>query len=117
MKLISLFLTIVVGTLTTYGQIVPSSCSAPDSILSKYNDDADRLALRKIYRNNLTYKDSINIPQEHSDTVLNALIAVYNATTLPARDTVVNMFDIHSFPEIIMNGIEVAADSNLSWMQ
>jgi hypothetical protein len=48
---------------------------------------------------------------------LNALIAVYNATTLPARDTVVSIFDIHTFPEPILNGFNIAADSTLPWMQ
>lgn len=107
----------ILVSIASMGQIVPSDCNAPDSILKKYEDDADRLALRKIYRQSLTYTDSIYIPKVHSDTVLNALIAVYNATTLPARDTVVTMFDIHSFSVPVMNSIYVCADSNLSWMQ
>jgi len=98
-------------------QTVPSICTAPDTIVSKYEADADRLALRKIYLDSLPYIDSIIIPQEHSDTVLKALLAVYNATSLPARDTVVVMFDIHSFPYNSLNLFYFAADSNLSWMQ
>lgn len=107
----------VFGMQNIFGQIVPSSCAAPDSIVARYQDDADRLALRKFYFNNLTYKDSIEIPQPHSDTILNALIAVYNALAIPARDTVVNQYNIHSFPDRVMNYIQVAADSTLGWMQ
>ena len=99
------------------GQIVPSNCVAADSIVAKYTDDADRLALRKIYRQNLIYKDSIQIPDSHSDTILNALIAVYNATILPARDSVINLFNIHTFPYTALNSFYIAADSNLSWMK
>ncbi|HSI90186.1 MAG TPA: hypothetical protein VK927_03670, partial [Adhaeribacter sp.] len=45
------------------GQTVLSSCTAPDSIISKYQDDADRLAVRKIYRNSLAFMDSVDIPK------------------------------------------------------
>jgi hypothetical protein len=104
------------GAIFANAQKVVSSCTAPDSIISKYIDDADRLALRKFYRHNLSYKDSIIIPQTHADSALHALVAVYNATTLAARDTVVTQFHIHTFPNWVMNSIIVEADSNLSWM-
>jgi len=99
------------------GQIIPSSCFAPDSIIKKYKADADRLALQEIYQKSLSYVDSIEIPQEHSDSMLNALIAVYNASSIPEADTIVKIFNIHTFPDPIINTIFVSADSNLVWMQ
>jgi hypothetical protein len=117
MKKILILLTLLTWAFASSGQSVQSSCIAADSILARYQDDADRLTLRKIYRQGLTYIDSVTIPQSHADTVLNALIAVYNATTLPARDSVVSIFDIHTFPEPILNGFNIAADSTLQWMQ
>ena len=94
MKTATLLFLFIAYQISSNCQIVPSVCTAPDSIVTKYKEDADRLTLRKIYRNNLSFKDSIDIPKVHSDTVLNALIAVYNATTLSERDTVTIMFDI-----------------------
>ena len=79
--LVLLFLT---GSLLAFSQAVPSSCTAPASIVSKYRKDANRLALRKIYLKNLPYQDSVLIPKTHADTVLNALVAVHNAGSLPA---------------------------------
>lgn len=117
MKKLAPLITLMILTQFGFGQTVPSSCTAPDSIVKKYNTDADRLTLRKIYQNNLNYVDSIDIPQIHADTILNALIAVYNATFLPARDTVVAIYEIHSFPEPDINRIAITADSNLTWMQ
>jgi hypothetical protein len=117
MKKNLILLTLLTWAFASSGQSVQSSCIAADSILARYQDDADRLTLRKIYRQGLTYIDSVTIPQSHADTVLNALIAVYNATTLPARDSVVSIFDIHTFPEPILNGFNIAADSTLPWMQ
>lgn len=93
------------------------NCIAPDSIIAKYQDDADRLALRKIYRLNSPYVDSVEIPQIVSDTFLNALIAVYNATDIPERDTVVSILDIHTWLIPPMRKVDVAADSSLNWMQ
>jgi hypothetical protein len=99
------------------GQKVNSDCTAADSITAKYKKDADRLALRKILRINSSYKDSTHIPKQWSDTVLNSLIAVYNATALPVRDTIITSFNIHTYPIPDLNNFDVSADSNLSWMQ
>jgi len=117
MRTITNLIALVFFVQNVIGQTVQSSCDAPDSIIARYNADADRLALERIFQYNLTYVDSIEIPQEHSDSILDALIAVYNAIFLPARDTVVNLFDIHTFPIPDINSFTVAADSNLSWMQ
>ncbi len=114
-SLLMLLIPICFGKIS--GQVVSSSCTAHDSIIQKYRDDADRLAMKKFYRNNLPYKDSVLIPEDHADTVLRALIAVYNATSLPARDSVISMYDVHTFPDIYLNEIALYADSSLPWMQ
>lgn len=108
------------GAAPAAGQTVPSNCAAPDSVLAKYRDDAYRLAVRKIYRRHLPARDSIGIARPHADTVLRALLAVYNATALPARDSVVRQsggYGIHSFPNPELHILYVAADSGLSWMR
>ena len=117
MKKIFAVLIVTVVVNLTFSQIIESSCVTSDSIRQTYLEDAERMTIRKMYRQNLVYIDSIKIPQSHSDSILNALIAVYNATTLPARDTVVNMFSIHTFTNPITRNISIAADSTLPWMQ
>lgn len=91
-------------------------CTAPDSVVAMYQDDADRLALDRSFRNGTTWTDSVAIDTAWSRTAMNALIAVYNST-LPARDTVVDMLDIHMYPHITMELLAVTADSTLPWMQ
>ncbi len=98
-------------------QIISSSCIASDSIKALYRNDADRLELRKIYENNLAWVDSTGIPQAESDTILNALIAVYNATLLPERDSVIDLYHIHTFPDPVMNSLVLMADTNAFWME
>ncbi|MFC5271073.1 T9SS type A sorting domain-containing protein [Adhaeribacter terreus] len=104
------------GTTLAHAQTVSSTCSAQDSIVGLYQEDASRLALRKILRNNLAYKDSVVIPKTHVDTVLNAMLAVYNSN-LAARDTVISLLDIHTFPHPVMNSIIISASGSLPWMQ
>lgn len=96
---------------------VQSSCNATEIIISKYQADADYQALEKIYAQNISYKDSIAIPKEHSDTILNALIAIYNAVNLPERDTVVDIFDIHTDRSYSLKDINIIAHPDLDWMQ
>jgi hypothetical protein len=64
----------------------------------------------------LDEKDSIIIPQSHIDTVLNALIAVYNASSLLEVDSVINTFDIRAIKPRL-NSIMITADTNLAWMK
>ncbi len=98
-----------------HGQVVVSSCLAPDSVIEKYQEDADRLAVKRIFALNAIYKDSVEIFKPWSDTIMNALLAVYNATALPARHTVVNL-NIHTFPALTLRSLIVTADSNQTWM-
>ncbi|MBP9187009.1 MAG: hypothetical protein KBG11_07935, partial [Bacteroidia bacterium] len=68
MKKVKLIITILIVTSSlTYGQIVPSSCSAPDSIITKYKTDAYRMTLRRLLRNNSTFNDTISIPKNITD--------------------------------------------------
>lgn len=117
MKKLPVFLILfIIGIQSLHGQRVPSSCTAPDSIRAFYIEDSEKLAYRKIMRQELDCKDSIIIPKVHLDTVMNALLAVYNATSLPARDSVISIFRIQSFGPPL-NSILISADTNLVWMK
>lgn len=98
-------------------QIRKSRCDAPDSIKVKYKEDADRMALRRVFSDLSDYVDSASIPGKWSDTILSALMSVYNVDSIPARDTVFKMFNIHTFTNPVLNSFYLAADSNLVWMQ
>ncbi|MDP1725857.1 MAG: T9SS type A sorting domain-containing protein [Bacteroidota bacterium] len=76
-------------------------------------EDAYRLVVRRALKDNISLKDSINIPVIYADTLLNALIAVFNANSLKAADTIKN---VHTLPYPDLHTINIAADSNLNWM-
>ncbi len=117
MKFSTLLMFTVLLANSGYSQIVPSNCTASDSIINLYQEDAQRLTLRNFFNDDNTYKDSVLIPTAYSDTILNALIAVYNAEALPAHDSVIVLNTIHSFPTPLMNGFYINADSSLLWME
>lgn len=106
---------------------VSSDCTAPDSVVKKYKTDAQRNALSRIFWFNSPYKDSADIPAMWTDTILRALIAVYNAP-LPKTDTVdgvtINIMDIHGRPyqtgdtfAIAMNGFGFIVDTSQQWVK
>lgn len=113
------FYIIVLSIISNYSkaQVIQSDCTAPDSIVDQYQEDAQRLTLDRIFDQNYSYADSIIIPSSYSDTVLNALIAIHNVSGIPERDTVVDMLNIHSRKIIAMDNFYLRADSTLGWMQ
>lgn len=117
-KLHLIFFIFLIGLLNirVYSQTVPSSCNYTPQVYNLYIDDAKRLALTHILNNNYPDTASVNIPQGYVDTLLNALMAVYNAP-LPASYDVTSLYGIHTFPYPEMNRIVVNANGNLSWMQ
>jgi len=109
---------ILLFSLIGNAQIFSSSCTAPQAVVNSYQDDADRLVLERSINLSLPEADSVQILNVSSDTVMRALLSVYNLTgTMPAADTVVTMFDIHSFGNPPMKEFFFSADSTLPWMQ
>ncbi len=112
----SLFITL--NAVLVNSQTVPSSCIAHDSVYKKYKKSADKLAILWCEKTGNTFKDSILLNKQVSQQYLNSLVAVYNATTLPARDTVVRMIgitkDFYYPPDV--NTLVFGADSSLFWV-
>lgn len=112
--LLALFVFLLPSQLV-WSQKKESSPNLPDSVLKLYKNDADRLALRFAHATKTSYKDSIRIDSKQSEYYLKALLAVYNANQLPARDTVVKFLKIHTYNPG-MNSIVLRGQSNLVWM-
>lgn len=67
----------------------------PEPVRAAYLEDANRLALRDLLAGGY---DDIPIPRDAVQPYYDALVSVYNAGQLPARDTVVDVYSIHTFP-------------------
>jgi hypothetical protein len=86
----------------------------PPSLRTAYFEDAARLALRDLLPTGFA---AIPIPRERIQPYYGALVAVYNATLLPARDTVVEAYAIHTYPYPSTRSLVVAAASAETWVQ
>jgi len=59
----------------------------------------------------------VPIPQDAFPQCYNALVLVYNATALPARDTVVDVYHIHTFPSPTTRSLMLELRASDAWVQ
>lgn len=112
-----LTLLFIFGCFLSQAQLIPSSCTAPDSVLQLYRRDAQGLALDRIIRFNSSFSDSVLVPDEWTDSILRAMVAVYNVTSLPARDSVVKFYKVHSYhSQMALKGHNIAIDKTVPWL-
>jgi hypothetical protein len=118
-NLLFLLVMIALFKIELNAQTVSSSCQTNSTIDSLYAEDAKRLAINRMYQLNAsTANTTFDIDSMIQDTILQALAAVYNATGLAARDSVVNLFDIHSFPDPNMRRLICSFDTTAqTWTQ
>jgi len=86
----------------------------PAELRAAYLEDANRLALRDLQANGYT---AIQIPSEAVQSYYDALVLVYNATALPARDTVVDVYGIHTFPNPATRSLLLWLLGTEEWVQ
>lgn len=86
----------------------------PAELRTAYLEDANRLALRDLQSNGYT---AIQIPSEAVQSYYDALVLVYNATALPARDTVVDVYGIHTFPNPATRSLLLWLLGTEAWVQ
>lgn len=101
------------------GQTVNSSCTGADSLIQKYRTTADKMAIMRCFEIADTYKDSVTINPSIRNQFTKALLAVYNATMLPARDTIIFFnvtLDYRYAPYQALNKLMISADSTKPWI-
>jgi hypothetical protein len=91
--------------------------SIPESLRGKYREDADRLAVRVMLDLGGEASASPDIPSGLSNTIYQALIHVYYSMEYAARDSVIDLYDVHTWPDPELNRLLVSADSTTIWMQ
>ena len=96
----------------------PDGLALPDSVEARYREDAARLALRYLYAQDEEAADEqVELPEPLVTSLYNALARVYEARDLPERDSVVTLYEIHTFPNPAMRSLIVAVDSTAGWVE
>ena len=99
----------------SFGQTINSSCSASDSVNSLYETDVMVNVLDHVISSNSSYQDSIKLPIDSSDRILNAFVAIHNLNT-PERDSVVDLYHLHNSYSTL-HSVTLYADTNQAWLQ
>lgn len=106
------------GGQQTDGIEIPLGCqNADESAKNLYMEDAMRLAVRLIRKEGGPSNGSVFIPDSYSLPILNALVAVYNATSFPERDEVVDKYKIHTFSSPFMSELLMQVDNSYGWVK
>ncbi len=95
--------------------IAPADEAAvPDSVRRAYREDAARLALRHLALRDSLASLPVIIPPALEQSLYDALLHVH-ASRSAARDSVVEIFRIHTFPRLALREILVGIDPGAGW--
>jgi hypothetical protein len=82
----------VTSSLAVSSQTLPSDCLCTDPLIRIYQNDALRMAYRRVFEVGNPYKDSIKIHKPTADTMMQQLALVYNMPASALRDSLVWIF-------------------------
>ncbi len=121
MKILSSALTAVAMIAACDGATAPSSfrstlddSQVPEPLRAAYREDAARLALRDLLSRGYA---EIEIPRDTIQPYYDALVLVHNATGLPARDSVTDVYRIHTFPQPATRSLYMIVGGDQEWAQ
>jgi hypothetical protein len=96
---------------------VPSDCTVPQELATVYESDIKDMAVRRMYQLQSPDTAYISIPQSWTDPIAEGLAAIFNATSIPERDTIFNLYCVHdnTSPMQIYNEIMMRVDTSYPW--
>jgi hypothetical protein len=97
---------------------VPSDCTVSAALLGAYDEDVKDLALKRIQDLHAADTGSITISQIYQDSIWHGLAAIFNAFSVPARDSIFDVYCIHNwstFTKTICTAINVGVNPSYSW--
>ena len=104
-----------------YGSLAQtqSSCVIPPLLAQEYKRDIAQLAALRLFQLQSPDTILVRIPQAHIDTIAEGLAAIFNATSLPERDSVFNLYCVHNLNPFDgfggYDGFLVKVDTTYSW--
>lgn len=98
---------------------VTSNCNVPQLLASEYHRDITQLATKRLFEIHSSDTALVRIPQIHYDSIAGGLAAVFNALSIPERDSIFNLYCVHNLNgwPIEYDGLLVQVDTNFAWTQ
>jgi hypothetical protein len=112
---ISTIIFLFFAVFSTNAQPVASSCDGGSNLIAAWKSDAYQIAYQRLELQNSPALDGVELPTDLRDSILRAIFAVFNATSLPARDSVFEIFDIHAYAEKDLHRVQVLVDTSYGW--
>lgn len=94
----------------------PENIEIPAALETRYTEDAARLALRHVNETDGAASDDVELSPSLVSTFYNALVHVYGMDH-PARDSVVDLYRIHTFPAPATHELIVGVDPARGWVR
>lgn len=91
--------------------------AVPEALRAAYREDAARVAVRHLIATHDQAATDVAIPPELVAALYNALIHVHNARELAARDSVVDLYPIHTFPHPSVRRLDLGVERAREWVQ
>jgi len=117
LKNLALILLIFISS-TGFSQI-QSSCEVPQNLQTAYATDVANLTVKRLYQNDSPDTCFITIPQIHQDSIWEGLATIFNASSVPGRDSIFDIFCIHQENQNIKlrKDILVYTNSSSQWTE
>lgn len=100
---------------------VASSCVVPPLLKMEYKRDVAQLASYRLDQQQSPDNNLVQIPHTYTDSIFEGLAAIFNATTIPERDSVFNLYCVHNLNPFVgyggYSGFIVKVDTNYAWTQ
>ncbi|MCD4791584.1 MAG: T9SS type A sorting domain-containing protein [Bacteroidales bacterium] len=103
---------------TTIFAQVQSNCEITSELEYYYKYDVADLTINRLFTYNSPDTNQIIIPQVHQDSVWRGLAAIFNASTIPERDSVFDIYCIHNISRLtkmLLPHIYIEVDTSISW--
>ena len=110
-----LFLLLAFTQIRAFAQPVASSCDGGSNLIASWKSDAWQVTYQHLVAQSSPSLNGVELPETVRDSILRAIFAVFNATDLPARDTVFEQLDIRPVKEVDLHRVQVLVDTTYGW--
>lgn len=97
---------------------VQSSCQRDWALSHYYENCVSDLVINRLYKIKSPDSMQVIIPQIHKDSIWRGLAAIYNAFSIPERDSVFDVFCVHflnAWGSVIHPAVSLFVDTTLAW--
>lgn len=104
-------------TAISFAQI-QSDCKTRSELEYFYKKDVADLAINRLFAINSADTNKIEIPQIYMDSIWNGLSAIFNAFSIPERDSIFDIYCIHNYShhtKMLLPQIYIVLDTSVHW--